>query len=517
VKTITRPRWIIAFLIVPVVLGAWGDASAREIVGRGDFTFYLDSATFRGTGGKAFQEIYIRIPNNEIKFSESGDEFKSKLKISIQLLDAEGEPVIQESERLELVETHKSVTESSVFFQTIIKRFLLEPGTYTLSYAVQDLESPKKTVLGVIRGKFSTSGARRIRLAVPEIPEDAPSFSSPMFVWQIDRDGDKNVYHPNPPRMYGLYKDTLTAYVELYLPDSMADAPTFEFRSYVLDTDGNTMASRVVSLPNPLSAGDAGGTDSLKAYPVVIHEDLATFPAGAYSLNFSFGIDSRVLSRIRAGLFSVAWDIRTWEVPRRDLLAEAKFLLTEKEYEIFLSLSLGEQESRLDDLWKEEDPAPETGINESYEEFLIRLAYVNDQFYDGRRPAIFSDRGQVYMRWGPPDEFAEDAIPVNRETISEAFAAVEDKYHPVNYSTHGVKPYSTVTRSNDIDPRRLGHIGEGGNTAYPFELWVYNGAGKPILSRDRLIDPDIGMRYLFIDREGYGVYRLESSTKISDK
>jgi GWxTD domain-containing protein len=517
VKTITRPRWLITFLIVPVVLGAWGNASAREIAGRGDFTFYLDSATFRGTRGKAFQEIYIRIPNNEIKFKSSGDEFKSRLKISIQLLDSEGTPVVQEAEQLDLVETGKSVTESSVYFQTIIKRFLLTPGVYTMSYAVQDLESPKKTVLGMVRGKFNTSGVRRVRLTVPEIPEDAPSFSSPMFVWRIDRDGAKTVYHPNPPRMYGLYKDTLTAYVELYLPDAMAVAPTFQFRSYVLDTDGNTMASREVSLPNPLSAAEAGTADSLKAYPVVIYEDLATFPAGAYSLNFAFGIDDRILSRVRAGLFSVAWDIRTWEVPRRDLLSEAKFLLTEKDYEVFQSLSLGEQESRLDELWREEDPAPETGINEAYEEFLIRLAYVNEHFFDGQRPAIFTDRGQIYMRWGPPDDFAQDAIPVNRETLAEAFAAVEDKYHPVNYSTHGVKPYSTVTKSNDIDPRRLGQIGEGGNTAYPFELWIYNGAGKPILSRDRLIDPDIGMRYLFIDREGYGVYRLESSTKISDK
>lgn len=497
--------------------GAGVDASAREIVGRGDFTFYLDSATFRGTAAKSLEEIYLRIPNNEIEFNAAGDEYRATLRISIELLDASGKPVVRESEKLQLSESSEARTGTSVYFQTLIKRFYLEPGTYSMSYAVEDLESPKKTVLGIVRGKYNVSSVRNIRLSVPEIPGDAPSFSSPMFVWQIDEVAGKRIYHPNPPRMYGLYKDTLTAYVELYLPDSMADASTFEFRSYVLDTDGNTMANRVVSLPNPRPVSGGGREDNLRAYPVVIREDLTTFPAGAYSLNFSFGLEDRTLSRVRAGRFSVAWDIRTWEVPRRDLMAEAKFLLEEKEFGLFQSLSLGEQESRLDQLWREEDPSPETGINESYEEFLVRLAYVNDHFFDGQRPAIFTDRGQIYMRWGPPDDFAQDAIPVNRETLSEAFAAIEDKYHPVNYSTHGVKPYSTVTKSNDIDPRRVGKVGEGGNTAYPFELWIYNGAGKPILSRDRLIDPEIGMRYLFIDREGYGVYKLESSTKISDK
>jgi GWxTD domain-containing protein len=517
VKTLIIFRTSFFCLFVLALSGVSGIASAGEFVGRGDFTFYLDSATFRGSEGKSLQEIYIRIPNNEIRFNPSGDDFASKLKISIELLDTSGQPVVQQAERLNLTESNVGHTSSSIYFQTVIKRFLVKPGVYVLSFAVEDLEAPKRTMFGIVRGKFNTSAVRRIRLDIPEISEDGPSFSLPMFVWDIGSDGDKAVYHPNPPRMYGLYKDTLLTYVELYLPDTMADAPTFEFKTYILDTDGNTMASRSVSLPNPAPVPEKDSSNLLKSYPVIIREDLATFPAGAYSLNFSFGIENRTLSRVRAGLFSVAWDIRTWEVPRRDFLAEAKFLLTEKDFVIFESLSLGEQESRLDELWRSEDPAPETGINEAYEEFLIRLVYVNDSFYDSQRAAIFSDRGQIYMRWGPPDEFVQDVIPVNRETISEALAAVEDKYHPVNYSTHGVKPYSTVTKTNDVDPRNLGRIGEGGNTAFPFELWVYNNSGEPILSRDRLIDPDIGMRYLFIDREGYGVYRLETSTKISDK
>jgi GWxTD domain-containing protein len=516
VKILIKHRVIVLYLLVLLLQGG-GVAAAGEIVGRGDFTFYLDSATFRGPGGKNMQEIYVRIPNNEIKFSPSDGDFVSTLKISIELLDTSGQPVIQQSERLYLTEPIAGNATSSVFYQTVIKRFLIKPGVYVISFAVEDLEAPKKTMFGIVRGKFNTSAVRNLRLDIPEISEDGPSFSLPMFVWDIEQDGDRTVYQPNPPRMYGLYKDTLLAYVELYLPDTMADAQTFEFKSYVLDTDGNTMASRSVTLPNPAPVAEEDRSNILKTYPVVIREDLATFPAGAYSLNFSFGIENRTVSRVRAGMFSVAWDIRTWEVPRRDFISEAKFLLTEKDFAVFETLSLGEQESRLDELWRAEDPAPETGINEAYEEFLVRLAYVNDNFYDSQRTAIFSDRGQIYMRWGAPDEFAQDVIPVNRETISEALAAVEDKYHPVNYSTHGVKPYSTVTRSNDIDPRNLGRIGEGGNTAYPFELWIYNNSGKPILSRDRLIDPDIGMRYLFIDREGYGVYKLETSTKISEK
>ncbi len=500
-----------------VLLAAlWGvmPAYAGEVVGRGDFTFYLDTAAFRAPQGRVLEEIYVRIPNNEVTLRESKEGFAGKLKVSVIIADLEGNRVVQDAEEIRINEDDETRVGNSLYFQTVIKRYLLDPGVYLLSYAVEDLEAPKKTVFGMVRGKFKTSAVRKIRIHAPEMPDDVPSFSLPMFVWDIEDVEGKPLYHPNPTRMYGLYKDTLAVYVELYLPDTIAETPTFEFKSYILDVDGNTLAERTVSLPNPNPSGRGGG---MQAYPIIVREDLATFPAGAYFLNFAFGVDNRTLSRVRAGKFSVAWDIRTWEVTWRSYMAEAKFLLGDKEFKGFQQLSAGEQEKKLDELWKAEDPAPETGVNEAYEKFLDRLAYVNQSFTETVREPIFTDRGQIYMKWGPPDEFIEDVIPVNRETISEAFAKVENKYHSVNYSTHGVKPYLTPVLPTINDPRRMSQVGEGGNTAFPFELWIYSNAGDPILEGRRVFGPDIGMRYLFVDREGFGVYKLETSTKISDK
>lgn len=495
-------------------MGGWTPAAASEIVGRGDMTFYLDTAAFRTADGRALEEVYVRIGNNELVFHEADGGFQSRVKISLLVTDLDGNPVVQDAEEIGFEEDGEERVNDSRYFQTIVKQFVIEPGIYLLSYAVEDLQAPKRTVLGMLMGKNNLSTVRDVRLNVPEMPEGVPSFSLPMFVWSVDTVDGQTVYHPNPPRMYGLYQDTLIVYVELYLPESVAAEESFEFTSYILDGEGNTVASRSVTSPNPAPAGRGGG---MKAYPVVIREDLSTFPAGAYTLNFSFGVGNRIWSRVRAGMFSVAWDMRTWEVSRRSFLAEARFLLGDEEFELFRNKSLGEQEQMLDALWKKEDPSPETGTNEAYEKFLDRLAYVNQTFSESVREAVFSDRGQIYMKWGPPDEFVEDVIPVNRETISEAFAKVEDKFHPFNYSTHGIKPNINSAIPRSADPRGIGQIDEGGNTAFPFELWIYNNSGDPILSRHRVLDPDIGMRFLFVDREGYGVYKLETSTKISDK
>jgi hypothetical protein len=55
------------------------------------------------------------------------------------------------------------------------------------------------------------------------------------------------------------------------------------------------------------------------------------------------------------------------------------------------------------------------------------------------------------------------------------------------------------------------------NTAVPFELWIYVGRGDPMLERDSVQEQDIGMRFLFVDRDGHGVYVLERSSTVSDK
>lgn len=508
----------LALLAAPLV------SQAAEIIGKGDFVFYLDTTAFKGRGGHALQEIYVRIPNNEISFKESGNAWEGKVQLTVLIETPAGEAVIRDSEEMTFTEQEKERVNSSLYFQTIIKSYFVKPGVYLLSYAVEDLEGPKATMMGRIQNKNKTSAVRSVRLETPDIPEDEPSFSQVMYLWSVDPGPGHATYHPNPPRLYGLYKDTLAVYLELYLPDSLAQAPTFEFKSFLLDGGGETVAESQVSLPNPRTREGDGqpavppgrGAPQIKSYPVLIREDLTKFPAGTYSLQFSFGLGGKTISRVRGGAFSVAWDMRTWEVARRNYHLEARFLLGDKAYEEFDRKSLGDQERMLDAMWKELDPTPETGVNEAYEEFLRRLAYVNDRF-SGYEEAIYSARGQIYMKWGPPDDVIQDVVPVNRETLSEAVEMVENKFHTMNYSTHGVKPYNTATSNRIVDTRGVGTIDEDGNTGYPYELWIYNGSGKPILERDRFMNPQIGMRYLFIDREGYGRYTLESSSAFSSK
>jgi GWxTD domain-containing protein len=376
------------------------------------------------------------------------------------------------------------------------------------------MQAPKVTLLGMTRGSNKSAVVQRARLNLPEMPADEPSFSDAMFVWDIDPAGTGvGKYRPNPSRMYGLYRDTLTVYFELYLPESMASAPTFDFESEITTPAGETVRETNLSLSNPVM-----GAGKARAYPVVIREDLTAFTAGNYTLYLSFALDGTTLARVKAGDFSVAWDLRTWEVPRREFLAEARFLMGDEQYKEFTSLGLGEQESELDALWKTLDPDPTTGTNEAYDVFIERLAFV-DAHYRELGPAIYTDRGGVYVRFGPPDETVQDVIPLNYDSLAEAEAVVENPYHPLNLGSSNSKIYKTPKTRNSFasDGRESARYRSEDNTVVPYELWIYHAGGEPLLARDRVNEMDIGMRYLFVDRDGHGAYKLERSSSISTK
>ena len=487
--------------------------AAAETVGRGDFELFLDSATFRAPTGASVEEIYLRIRNSGIRFKPSQGTLESRIRVSVTVVDTAGSVVVSESEEMVFHEASGEDTRSPLKFHTVIKRYELEPGAYRLGCVVEDLYAPKVSLVGIMKGSHKSARVEGYPVAVPAFPSDAASVSDAKFLWEIAAGASGDVYHPNPPRLYGLYRDSLRVYVESYVPGSVAASGGLFFGMEILDREGTVVREAVLPLGKKGSAEEGG----LVTYPIVIQEDINTLKAGNYALYLNAGLSDQLLVRMRAGGFNVAWDLRTWEISRRRYLEEARFLLSDGDFDGFAKMNLGDQEKTLQEIWKELDPDPSTGVNEAYEKFLDRLEYVNANYSD-YQSGLFSDRGLIYLKYGPPDEVEVDVVPKNRESLSDAMQKVDDKFHPVIYSNTGARlRFARPGQNILVDPRRLGMVGEQGDVGYPYELWTYNGKGDPILERDRSLEADIGMRFIFVDTEGYGRYKLETSSTMMNK
>ena len=134
------------------------------------------------------------------------------------------------------------------------------------------------------------------------------------------------------------------------------------------------------------------------------------------------------------------------------------YIISPEEREAFLRLATNEErEQFIEQFWLRRDPTPDTEENEFKEEHYRRIAYANEHFASGI-PGWKTDRGRIYIMWGPADEI---------ET------------HPSG-------------GSYDRPPEE----GGGQTSTYPFEKWRYRyleGIGNEVILE--FVDPTMSGEY----------------------
>src|SRR5579875_3347044 len=80
------------------------------------------------------------------------------------------------------------------------------------------------------------------------------------------------------------------------------------------------------------------------------------------------------------------------------------YIITDEEKKAFKQLKTDdERQTFVENFWARCDPTPDTEENEYKEEHYRRIAYANDHFASGI-PGWKTDRGMIYIKYGPPDE-----------------------------------------------------------------------------------------------------------------
>jgi GWxTD domain-containing protein len=139
---------------------------------------------------------------------------------------------------------------------------------------------------------------------------------------------------------------------------------------------------------------------------------------------------------------------------------EVPDIITEDERRAFLGLSTNEErEQFIEIFWNRRNPEPESPTNSVREEHYRRLAYADEHFASGI-PGRKTDRGRIYIIWGPPDEIES---------------------HPTGGTYE----------------RPLGQ-GGGSSNAYAWELWRYR----------HLEDVGENVEIEFVDPSGSGEYHI---------
>ncbi len=83
-------------------------------------------------------------------------------------------------------------------------------------------------------------------------------------------------------------------------------------------------------------------------------------------------------------------------------LDKVRYIITSKERKMFLELPATEKEEFKEEFWARRDPDPQTEENEFEMEYYNRIERADELFISEGRPGWLTDRGRIYVLFGPP-------------------------------------------------------------------------------------------------------------------
>lgn len=367
----------------------------------------LDHAAFRYDQDRIQLELYSTIVRDFLTFVEEKTErggYDANYEMTFQVLTMDDSLLIESSwPRTSWASDSVSMKSGQRIPELI--RYVLYPGTYRIEARVDDLNR-------------HTYYSEDYAIELKPVNVEHLTISDIILASRIERaQGDVAEFDhngllvlPNAERVYGDSNPQLFFYTELYNLDADKGG-TYTTGGRVLDTNGNEMRTLRERTRQVLGS-----------YLVEVDAfSVATLRSGSYELELQV-IDNA--SQDTAYATRKFWVYRQGEVltstqpmgyPGFDIsamtdedvnqeLAWIRPIITDKARAQIQQLTNPDSRRRyLAYFWATNDPDTNTVVNEFRDEYMARLRFVNDRYASFKREGYETDRGRVYLMFGPPD------------------------------------------------------------------------------------------------------------------
>ncbi|MBA3658583.1 MAG: GWxTD domain-containing protein [Gemmatimonadales bacterium] len=314
----------------------------------------------------------LSLENRAFSFQREGRAFVARYRVSLSFARDGARAVALSREEVVRVATFQETqrAEESVLFQQTLR---LTPGAYKVVVSVRDMGSSSESRAS---GDFTAP-----RYA-------GGSISAPILAYQATGRGKLSdplalVLNSRGAVAYG--GDTLLAYVEGYNLPAASVVP-FEvhdeqqnivFRDSLRFRGGRPVESQVIRIaPDSVSLGEL-------------------------RLVVGKGAPAREVSALVS--FSQAWVVTNFD----EMVDLLRYFGENRRLAVLRKAPAADRSRLWRDFYKETDPNPSTPENEALNQYFGRLGAANRQFTDEGVPGWRTDRGEVFIQLGPPDESVE--------------------------------------------------------------------------------------------------------------
>ena len=324
-----------------------------------------------GPADSVIAVVGLSLENRAFAFQREGNAFVARYRVSLSLKREGAPPVDLAREEVVRVATFQETqrADESVLFQQVLR---IVPGTYQVTATVRDASSTSE----------STATAE---YTAPSFGKG--SYSAPILTYQATGRGglaDPLTLVLNPRGAVGYGSDTLLAYVEGY---GFTEPTTVPFQ--VLDEQekaiysdslrfrgGREVESQVVRLaPDSVSLGE-------------LRIVVGTKPERSTSALVSF---------------TQAWVVTNFD----EMLDLLRYFGQDERIDAMRRAPQQERARLWREFYEQTDPNNATPENEALNQYFSRVNAANQRFKDEGIPGWRTDRGEVFITLGAPDESVE--------------------------------------------------------------------------------------------------------------
>ena len=419
-----------------------------------EFKLQYDVTRFRGDAEHLYLEVYYAFDVSLLKYVKKNSDLQSESIVSVTFKRSSDDSIVaRQAWLIPFAITDTTMLSTSRMYSDIFG-FYLKPDIYRAYIVASDVNAPtmKDSVSMVVDLKpFDTEA---IALSDVELCTS---------IQQIDRDSTNRFYKntfevkPNPTKVYGLHQPALFYYLETY--NLLKKKSDYYYTKAIVT---NAVGKEVINHEKMKRRINDSNVDvgmmkvhTLRSgvytftYVVVDSVDNAmyssskkffvynpTLPNDTLTNPSSSNVDASEYATMSEGELDKEYD-------------QSKYILTRNEIDQYKKLNgLDAKRKAMFEFWTKRDEDRDTPQNEMKQEYFKRVAVANNQYKTGFREGWKTDRGRVYIMYGPPDEVERHA--------------------------------------NELDVK-------------PYEIWSYNSIQG-------------GVQFIFGDRTGFSDYILIHST-----
>ncbi|MDD8017673.1 MAG: GWxTD domain-containing protein [Bacteroidota bacterium] len=374
------------------------------------FRLNYDIARYRGDEQHSYVETYYAFDVSQLKYTKDSTGYQSQVLLSITFKRSSDDSIAErQAWRIPFSISDTAMLQTSRMYVDVFG-FMLKPEIYRVYIVASNLTSPS------IRDSVS------FVIDIPLIPSDKPALSDVELcssIQQIEKDSLNRFYKntfevkPNPSKIFGTYQPALFYYLEAYNL-KLQTSEKYYTKAVILNAVGKEVVNREKAKNRTYDSNVEVGMVKVNAlrtgvytFKYVIYDST---DRSEYSNSKRFFVynpnlpNDTLVSATDGSIDATVFATMTEEELDKEFL-QLRYIASKNEIQQYSKLNGVDAKRRaVYSFWESRDEDHTTAFNETRQEYLRRIAYANVQYKTGFKEGWKTDRGRVYIVYGPPDE-----------------------------------------------------------------------------------------------------------------